>query len=151
MSSRNNQTRRAESRQSQQHDGKAEQLQIAALASHDTPTDAATEPSDALRNKWTSIVATFDANLQAFKECTEHIRESIKRDERFTFGSDALRSFISRGGFVTPQGTSFCVVHGHDAVYLRELCKRWPDVAPAILPTLHRSRFDDFYQFDQES
>ena len=125
-----------------------EQLQIAALVpDFSTISDAdADAPSDALRNQWAAIVAEFDRNIEAFTAYVEDVREHIRRDNGWTGGTDHLRAFIRNGRFVTDKGTTFKVTHGHDAVWCREVCKRWPDVAPHILPTLRPSKFDVFYR-----
>lgn len=119
-----------------------EQLQIAALASHDTPA----APSDHLRNQWVSIVAEFDRNIGAFTAYVEDVREHIKHNNQWAEGTDHLRQFIREGRFVTPEGSTFKVCHGHDAVWCREICKRWPDIAPHIMPALRSSKFDRFYR-----
>lgn len=120
---------------------KPEQLQIATLETNDTPDG----PGDALRNQWASIVAEFDSNIEAFTAYVDEARERIERNHGWTGGTDLLRTFINDSGFVTPKGNDFRVTHGHDTVWLREVCRRWPDVAPHILPTLKPSKFDTFY------
>lgn len=120
-----------------------EQLQIAALV---TKNDTTTEPSDALQNQWAHIVAVMDANPDAFAAYVAAIRERIARSHgRWVGGTDYLRHFLRDGRFVTPDGDTFKVTHGYDTVWCREICHRWPDIAPHVLPTLRASRFDVFY------
>lgn len=104
------------------------------------------DSTNSLRNEWAHIVAVFDANLPAFVAYVESVRERVRENHGWTGGTDHLRNFIRDGRFVTPEGTTFKVNHNHGAVWCREVCKRWPDVAPHILPTLRRSKFDTFYR-----
>lgn len=137
-------TRRADEFGDQQHDGRkaGEQMQFAALAPLDDTTN---EPSDALRNKWAHIVAVMDANPDAFSAYVAAIRERIAKNSSWHGGTDFMRYFLRDGHFVTPEGDTFKVTHGYDTVWCREVCRRWPDVAASILPTLKPSRFDLLY------
>lgn len=113
-------------------------------ADYDRPSHQDTI-TDALRNKWAGIVSVMDENRDAFAAYVDAIRKRIERSHGWTGGTDYLRSFINDGGFVTPTGDDFRVTHGYDTVWCREVCRRWPDVAPHILPTLKASKFDVFY------
>ena len=101
--------------------------------------------TDELRNQWASVVAEYDRNLTAFNAYVADVREQVERNHGWVGGTDHLRAFIRNGRFVTDEGTTFKVTHGHDAVWCREVCRRNPDVAPHILPTLRPSKFDVFY------
>ena len=140
----NENTRRAGNFGEEQHDDgqRAKQMQIASLA---TPEDTTTEPSDALRNRWAHAVALMDANLPAFEAYVADIRKRIAEGRRWIGGSDHMRHFLREGHFITPEGDEFRVSHCNDAIWCREVCRRWPDVAASILPTLKPSRFDLLY------
>jgi len=113
-------------------------------ADYDRLTSQST-PNDELRNQWASIVAEFDQNARVFNAYVADIRLRIAFDNGWTGGTDHLRAFVRNGRFITSRGTTFKVTHGHDAVWCREVCRRNPDVAPHILPTLRPSKFDVFY------
>lgn len=101
--------------------------------------------TDVLRHQWASIVACMDSCPQAFAAFVADVLAHVAKDEHWTCGSDALRRFIGSKDYTDARGRTFRVRHGHDAVYLRELCRRHPDIAPHIAPRLHRSRYDAFY------
>lgn len=102
--------------------------------------------TDHLRNQWAHVVAEFDRNIDAFTAYVADVRERIAEDNGWTGGTDHLRNFIRDGRFISAEGNHFKVNHNHCAVWCREVCKRWPDVAPHILPTLRASKFDRFYR-----
>ena len=139
MTSRQNETRRAADFGETQRDGREVSGNDSQLPNDFTSTDH-------LRNEWAHIVAVFDRNIDAFTAYVADVRERIAEDNGWTGGTDHLRNFIRDGRFVTPEGTTFKVNHNHGAVWCREVCKRWPDVAPHILPTLRHSKFDVFYR-----
>ena len=144
MTSKENKPRRAGSLATEQHDGLNESGNDALLCNADRLTHDSTQ-TDELRNQWASVVAEYDRNLTAFNAYVADVREQVERNHGWVGGTDHLRAFIRNGRFVTDEGTTFKVTHGHDAVWCREVCRRNPDVAPHILPTLRPSKYDVFY------
>ena len=112
------------------------------LSKADTNPKSITDP---VRNKWAHIVAVMNANTEAFEKYVADVRGRIERDNGWAGGTDHMRAFIRGGRFITPEGDVFKVTHGYDAVWCREVCRRWPDVSPHILPTLKKSKYDRFY------
>lgn len=108
-------------------------------------TDNESITTDPVRNKWAHIVAEFDRNIEAFVAYVADVRRRTEQSNGWTGGTDHMRAFIRGGRFITPEGEVFKVTHGYDAVWCREVCRRWPDVAPHILPTLKKSMYDRFY------
>lgn len=99
--------------------------------------------SDTLRAKCQRIIRRMDECPQAFAAFVAHISERIAANPMWTCGSDELRRFIGGKEFTDSKGRTFSVRHGHDAVFMRELCRRHPNIAPHI--RLHRSRYDAIY------
>ena len=115
------------------------------LSADDSHLTTDSSISDALRSEWAHAVALFDENLPVFEGYVAVVRRRIERDNGWTGGTDFLREFIRSRHFVTASGDEFKANHNHSAVWCREVCRRWPDVAPHILPRLRPSRFDVFY------
>ena len=111
-----------------------------------TTTEGGTSPQDtistALRAEWAGIVAVMDSCPDAFAAFVADAHRHIAADEHWQFGSGTLRDFVGNS-YVASDGSTFALNHSHDAVFIRELCRRHPDLAPHV--RTRASKFDAIY------